>query len=130
MRIVEEDFVARQYFTTGNLTRSVYADDCRFRDPTTDVVGLKRYILAVSNLFDPAVSRAELVSIRASSSSEIKTEWTLEGTLKLPWKPYIPRIRGTTTYGVNGDGLVTLHDETWDVSAMAAALAVIGVRIY
>ena len=41
----------RQYYVTGNLTRSIYRDDCRFKDPTTDVRGLKRYILAVQNLF-------------------------------------------------------------------------------
>lgn len=114
----------------GNLSRSIYADDCRFRDPTTDVRGLKRYILAVSNLFEPNTSRAGLVSIAIKSDRQIETEWVLEGTLKLPWRPYIPQIRGTTTYSLNSDGLIAMHDETWNVSAAAAALAVVGVRTY
>ena len=93
-------------------------------------MGLKRYILAVSNLFDARASRAALVSIRTISGSEIRMDWELEGKLKLPWQPYIPPVRGTTTYHVNPDGLVDFHDETWDVSPLAAALAVVGLRIY
>jgi hypothetical protein len=114
------------------MSRSIYADDCRFRDPTTDVRGLKRYILAVSNLFEPSTSRAygRLLSIAIKSDKEIEIEWVLEGTLKLPWRPYIPPTRGTTTYSLNQDGLVAMHDETWSVSAVAAALAVVGVRTY
>ena len=119
-----------QYFVTGNLTRSIYADNCRFRDPTTDVVGLKRYILAVSSLFEPETSRADLLSIRTISTSEIRMEWVLEGQLQLPWKPYIPPVRGTTKYRVNSEGLVDLHDETWSVSPLTAALAVLGVQLY
>jgi hypothetical protein len=30
---------ALQYYVTGNLTRDIYAPDCRFKDPTTDVKG-------------------------------------------------------------------------------------------
>lgn len=119
--IVQEDFVARQYFVTGNMTRSLYADDCRFRDPTTDVRGLNRYILAVSNLFDPTRSHAELVSIQTLSETKIKTAWILEGTLKLPWKPYIPPVRGTTIYELNSQGLISLHDETWHDSEMSVS---------
>jgi hypothetical protein len=29
---------------TGDLTPEVFADDCRFRDPTNDVSGLSRYL--------------------------------------------------------------------------------------
>ena len=79
------------------MLRSIYSDDCRFRDSTTDVRGLKRYILAVSNLFDPRTSRAELLSIDIKSNTVIEIEWVLEGTLKLRklnWKPYIPPVRG------------------------------------
>lgn len=28
-----------QYYVTGNLTKQLYAPDCRFKDPTTDVKG-------------------------------------------------------------------------------------------
>ena len=128
--IVQEDFVARQYFVTGNMTRSLYADDCRFRDPTTDVRGLNRYILAVSNLFDPTRSHAELVSIQTLSETKIKTAWILEGTLKLPWKPYIPPVRGTTIYELNSQGLISLHDETWHDSEMSLRLPIpLSVRL-
>ena len=128
--IIEEDFRSRQYFITGNLTPSVYADDCRFQDPTTDVRGLQRYIFAVSNLFEPGISSVELLSIVALSDTQIKSEWVLQGSLKLPWKPFIPAVHGSTIYSLNGDGLIVSHAEEWDVSAWAAALAVVGIRTY
>ena len=143
---------------TGNMTKSIYADDCRFRDPTTDVSakhfgpdsciflfpqsllirtharlqvrGLQRYILAVSNLFEPSASRAQLLSITALSDTAIRTEWVLEGTLKLPWKPYIPPVKGSTIYTLNRDRLISMHDEVWNVSALDAVLAVVGIRVY
>ena len=36
---VRADFVDRQYYITGDLTRGLYADDCVFVDPTTTVTG-------------------------------------------------------------------------------------------
>ena len=128
--IIEEDFRSRQYFITGNLTARIYADDCRFQDPTTDVRGLQRYISAVSNLFEPGISSAELLSIVALSDTKIKSDWVLQGSLKLPWKPVIPAVHGSTIYSLNGDGLIVSHAEEWDVSAWAAVLAVIGIRTY
>lgn len=41
--ILARDLRDGQYFVTGDLTLEVFADDCRFRDPTNDIVGLSRY---------------------------------------------------------------------------------------
>ncbi|EKX45546.1 hypothetical protein GUITHDRAFT_71148 [Guillardia theta CCMP2712] len=103
-----------QYYVTGNLTRSIYRDDCRFKDPTTDVRGLKRYILAVQNLFaDPKDSKVTLYSVTPIEDNKILAKWSLQGSLKLPWKPYIEPYDGTTTYWIDNEGLIEFHDETW-----------------
>ena len=39
--ILENDLSEKQYFVTGNLTQEIFADNCRFLDPTNDTVGLK-----------------------------------------------------------------------------------------
>ncbi|KAK9821722.1 hypothetical protein WJX81_003957 [Elliptochloris bilobata] len=56
------DFQDRQYYITGQITFSVFSDDCVFKDPTTKVKGPDTYSNAVASLFDPDVSRADLIS--------------------------------------------------------------------
>jgi len=63
---LQRDFQDGQYYITGKLTTSVFDDDCAFIDPTTNVSGPEKYCKAVAILFDPATSRADLISIQAS----------------------------------------------------------------
>ena len=77
-----------------------------------------------------AVALLEALPVVALSDTQIKSEWVLQGSLKLPWKPFIPAVHGSTIYSLNGDGLIVSHAEEWDVSAWAAALAVVGIRTY
>ena len=42
----------------GKLDPDIFAPNCRFKDPTTDVSSVKQYGTAVSTLFDPAQSKA------------------------------------------------------------------------
>ncbi|CAI5495737.1 unnamed protein product, partial [Closterium sp. Naga37s-1] len=78
-----------QYFVTGDLTASIYRDDCRFKDPTNDTSGLARYLAAVSILFDPAFSKQELLSIAVTSDKSVTATWRLGGYLKFPWQPRV-----------------------------------------
>lgn len=55
------------YFVSGRLTPEIFADDCRFADPTNDIRGLRRYLTALPLLFDPrysSVRDVEVVYIR------------------------------------------------------------------
>ena len=65
--IIAHDFQTGQYYITGNLTQSVFADDCVFQDPTTRVHGPEYYSTAVAKLFDQETSRADLISIEVHS---------------------------------------------------------------
>ncbi|KAL7581429.1 hypothetical protein ACA910_022011 [Epithemia clementina (nom. ined.)] len=128
------------YYITGRLNTTIYRDDCLFDGPDPDmpVRGLRKYLDAASQLFDPSKSRAELVSLRIiSKNDEIKQQngksnddidtkerieatWRMTGVLRLPWKPVLPEWTGTTTYHRDKDGLIYKHVETWDMSVPQA----------
>ena len=112
--------VGQYFINSGGLTTAVFTDDCRFKDPTTDVVGLQRYLAAVDILFDPASSRVTLLSCTATGPREVTATWTLQGYLKLPWRPYVPPFRGTAVYTLDDRGLVVQQEETWEISAWDA----------
>ncbi|KAK9836057.1 hypothetical protein WJX84_000428 [Apatococcus fuscideae] len=66
--LVQHDFQDSQYYITGRLTREIFASDCVFKDPTTNVKGPEKYSKAVAALFDPGRSRADLISIKDEQS--------------------------------------------------------------
>ncbi|KAG2488803.1 hypothetical protein HYH03_012603 [Edaphochlamys debaryana] len=116
---IRSDFVDKQYYVTGNVSRGLFADDCTFIDPTTTVTGVDRYLAALQALFDPATSRADLISLEATGPRTLLLRWRLEGKLKiggLAIKPYT----GSTVYTLGEDGRVVRHEETWDISALDA----------
>ncbi|KAL0047850.1 hypothetical protein WJX82_001514 [Trebouxia sp. C0006] len=118
--ILAKDLADGQYFVTGNLTPEVFADDCRFVDPTNDVAGLSRYRKALTILFDPARSEVKLKQIRVSGPATVEADWTLGGVLKLPWQPRIQTISGHTVYTVNEAGLIQKQEQQWSISAWTA----------
>lgn len=110
-----------QYFVTGQLTRAIFLDDCRFVDPTNDIVGLNRYIKALDLLFDPALSKVELLNIQVTSPSTIEAEWTLGGQLKLPWRPKVTTFTGRCVYTLDETtGLIREQAQTWSKPAFVA----------
>eukprot|EP00854_Cymbomonas_tetramitiformis_P006486 gene6486-7776_t len=109
--ILSDDLTVGQYFVTGNLTKEIFADDCRFKDPTNDIVGLARYVKALGVLFDPARSSVELLNIEVTGSGTVEADWTLGGYLVFPWNPKIERIQGHTVYSLNADGLIQTQEQ-------------------
>jgi len=67
-----------------------------FNYHTAQVKGWRAYTAAVANLFDPAESRADLISIRPVDDQTIEMRWRLEGVLKLPGRPRIKPYTGAT----------------------------------
>ncbi|KAJ7527259.1 hypothetical protein O6H91_16G045100 [Diphasiastrum complanatum] len=121
-QIIENDIKIGQYYVTGKLTRNIYNNHCRFIDPTTNVEGLDKYIDAVTQLFDPKASKQQLLSIEVTSPKTIMAHWRLGGFLKFPWRPLIRPYEGTTRYGLDDQGLIISHDETWNISLLTAFL--------
>eukprot|EP00963_Diacronema_lutheri_P006173 scaffold524_cov357-Pavlova_lutheri.AAC.14 len=119
---LEKDIATRQYFVTGKLTKEIFEDDCRFVDPTNDVVGLNRYLSALEILFDPANSSVRLLDIQLVDQNTIEADYEARGVLQLPWRPVVRPYRGHIVYKLNGDGLVQKQEQTWDISAFEALL--------
>lgn len=123
--VVQKDFVQNQYYVTGKLSPEVYTPDCQFKDPTTNVKGVRPYTTAVSKLFDPAKSKAELVSLKVSGPNSLTLRWRLAATLNVPGSPAIKPYTGTTKYVTNNSGLICQHLEEWDISALDAFVSVL-----
>ena len=123
--VVQKDFVQNQYYVTGKLSPAVYTPDCQFKDPTTNVKGVQPYTTAVSKLFDPAKSKAELVSLKVSGPNTLTLKWRLAATLNVPGSPAIKPYTGTTKYVTNSSGLICQHLEEWDISALDAFVSVL-----
>lgn len=107
------------YYVTGKLTEQIYRDDCLFDGPDPDmpVRGLRKYLNAASQLFDKRHTRSKLLSLTIQDD-KIEARWCFHGTMRLPWRPEIPEMTGTTTYHVDPSGLIYKHIETWDVSVL------------
>jgi hypothetical protein len=113
------------YYITGKLNTTIYRDDCLFDGPDPDmpVKGLRKYLSSASQLFDVAQSESELRSLQIGDEpNTIVATWRMAGVLRLPWRPALPTMTGTTTYHVDDDGLIYLHTETWDLSVPEAFL--------
>lgn len=119
--ILKEDLVTGQYFVTGNLTREVFDDNCRFKDPTNDVRGLSRYLTALGLLFDPKDSEVKLTNIEVTSPTTIETDGTLRGYLRFPWHPRVDPYAFHTTYTLDPETkLVVDQSQTWSISGARA----------
>ncbi|EFJ42095.1 hypothetical protein VOLCADRAFT_97844 [Volvox carteri f. nagariensis] len=120
--ILRHDLAEGQYFVTGKLTREIFADDCRFVDPTNDVTGLSKYLTALGVLFDPQYSKVELLDIRVVGPRQVEADWRLGGYLVFPWRPLVQPFTGHTVYTLNESGLVSEQRQTWSISAATALL--------
>ncbi|GBG77154.1 hypothetical protein CBR_g23481 [Chara braunii] len=116
--IIEHDMKEGRYLLTGDLTKDIYADDCRFEDPTNVIVGVDRYAETVKQQFDPAESIFEFKSIAVSGANTIDASWVLGGVMQLPWRPRMSPVNGVIRYTINNDGLVAVHTETWNASRL------------
>mmetsp|Transcript_26025 Transcript_26025/g.56771 ORF Transcript_26025/g.56771 Transcript_26025/m.56771 type:complete len:246 (+) Transcript_26025:50-787(+) len=117
--ILAKDLSVGQYFVTGNLTREIFADDCRFVDPTNDVTGLSKYVTALGILFDPDWSKVLLKGIRVTGDDTIVADYVSGGYLKekyFPWRPRVAAYEGHVEYTLNAQGLIQLQRQTWSIS--------------
>ncbi|GLC39853.1 hypothetical protein PLESTB_001292000 [Pleodorina starrii] len=118
--VLKRDLAEGQYFVTGDLTREIFADDCRFVDPTNDVTGLSKYLTALGVLFDPKYSKVELLDIRVTDPRVIEADWRLGGYLVFPWNPRVEPFTGHTIYTLNEEGLVSEQRQSWSISGATA----------
>jgi hypothetical protein len=83
------------------------------------IKGLRKFLNAASQLFDQRQSQCELLSLKVQGDA-IVARWKMNAVLSLPWKPRLPEVIGTTIYHLDADNLISIHEETWDISATEA----------
>lgn len=113
LEILKEDY---QRFPV-NQTYRIYADNVYFKDPLNEFRGVKRYqemINFISTWFQDL--KMDLHDIRLSGDT-IDTEWTLNWTTPVPWKPRIA-IPGRSELKLNEDQLIISHIDYWDCSRL------------
>lgn len=130
--IIQKDWIGKGggkgYYITGKLTEEIYDEECLFDGPDPDmpVKGLRKYLLAASQLFDTRRSRADLIRPIEydAEKSSITAYWRLQGVINLPWHPPFKPWTGSTTYHIDPDsGLVSSHREDWDISVPDAFIS-------
>jgi hypothetical protein len=114
------------YFITGQLADEIYCEECLFADPTIQFTGLGLYKQNLQLLIPFLVSpKVQLVGLEQSDGGVCAT-WTLDTSLKLPWRPHI-FVNGTTEYSIDSNFQIVRHVERWDISPVQAVLMVLGL---
>lgn len=98
-----------------NQTYQIYADNVYFKDPLNEFKGIKQYQKMIGFLgsFFQDIN-LELHNIMRQED-KIKTEWTLNMTSPLPWKPLLS-IPGWSELELNQDDLIISHIDYWHIS--------------
>ena len=117
---LERDLAKNKYILTGQLTPSIFADDCRFVDPNNAVDGLSRYQKALSLLFRPELSELSAVRVSVAGDKRIVADYVAEGVLKLPWRPRIAPWSGHIEWTLNAEGLVASQVDVWNITRLDA----------
>ena len=107
-------------------TYSIYAEDVYFEDPLNKFQGVARYQKMIGFLgrFFQNID-LELHNINQEENI-IKTEWTLEMTSPLPWKPRLV-IPGWSELTINQDNLIIAHRDFWNIEPIKVLLQNFGM---
>jgi Uncharacterized conserved protein (DUF2358) len=101
-----------------DISYDIYTQDILFRDPVNKFKGKLNYHIIFwtlrfhARLFFTQIY-FDLHDVAMSNENTITANWTVRGTLRLPWKPDL-FFNGYSTYQLNEDGLIYKHLDTWD----------------
>ncbi len=111
-------------------TYDIYADDVYFKDPTSEFRGLDRYrktIAFIDRWFKNPVLELHDIQVLGdaespgdrppSSTTTLRTDWTLTWTTPLPWQPRIS-ISGWSELIINKRYLVISHIDYWNCTVL------------
>lgn len=122
---ITNDWLNKGYYITGNMTSTIYKDNCMFDGPDPDmpVQGLRKFALTVAQLFIHSESHSELVRPLDIDQNKhtITAYWRISGKLNLPWQPRVKPWTGSTVYSIDTHtGLIEKHVEQWDITVLEA----------
>ena len=114
---LEEDL---PFLFEKDISYEIYSQDILFKDPVNRFKGKFNYRIVFWTLrFHGQLFFTELFfdlhQVQAVDPNQIRADWTVRGTLRLPWHPKI-YFNGFSIYTLNGSGLIYEHVDTWDRS--------------
>ena len=96
-------------------TYEIYAEDVYFKDPLNEFQGRDRYrqmLQFIEQWFiDPQLDLHKI----QRNGDQIRTDWTLNWTTPVPWKPRI-HIPGWSELRLNPQELIISHVDYWHCS--------------
>jgi len=101
-----------------DISYDIYSQDIFFKDPVNTFKGKFNYRIIYWTLrFHGRLFFTELFfdlhNVGQASETTIRADWTVRGTLRLPWKPKL-LFNGYSIYTLNDDALIFQHIDTWD----------------
>lgn len=103
-----------------DISYDIYSQEIEFRDPVNRFKGKFNYRIIFWTLrFHGQLFFTQLYfdlhDVRAIASDIIRADWTVRGTLRVPWNAKI-FFNGYSIYKLNQAALICEHVDTWDRS--------------
>jgi hypothetical protein len=103
-----------------DISYTIYTRDVFFQDPVNTFRGKVNYRIIFWTLrFHGRLFFTDLHfdvhQIQAENPQTIRVDWTVRGTLRLPWHPRL-LFNGYSLYQLDQQGLIYNHRDTWDRS--------------
>jgi hypothetical protein len=101
-----------------DISYDIYSNDIFFKDPVNQFKGKFNYRIIFwtlrfhGRLFFSDL-HFDLHNVYVQDELTIRADWTVRGTLRLPWRPKI-FFNGYSIYSLNEDGQIYDHRDTWD----------------
>lgn len=101
-----------------DISYDIYTKDIYFRDPISRFKGKFNYRIIFwtlrfhGKLFFTSLY-FDLHDIKQTAQDTILANWTVRGSLRVPWKASI-LFNGYSTYKLTPEGLIYEHVDTWD----------------
>lgn len=101
-----------------DISYDIYTSDICFADPINTFKSKRSYRLVYWSLrfharFFFTQIDLDLHEVRQTEPDAIEANWSVTGTLRLPWKPQI-FFNGNSRYLLNSEGFIYKHIDTWD----------------
>ncbi len=101
-----------------DISYDIYTKDIYFQDPVNRFKGKFNYRIIFWTLrFHAQLFFTEIYfdvhDVNQTAEDIIKVNWTVRGTLRVPWKARV-FFNGDSTYKLTKDALIYNHLDTWD----------------
>lgn len=101
-----------------DISYGIYTRDIFFKDPVNTFKGKLNYRIIFWTLrFHGRLFFSELYfdlyDVKLLEPNSIRANWTVRGTLRVPWQAQI-FFNGYSTYNLTPTGLIAEHIDTWD----------------